>query len=1333
MKKHSASIPASMPALISRSIALFIILFQFRLIAADLADTSVFTAALLAGFAAAAFLSILRLNKKEVNPIAALISIGLIPWVGRLFIAMPRLFIPDRADTPAIILDSLLLNLDRNNFVSLFPYYWSAVSTWFARSSVGGRKFLRASIIADAALLLFIYSVTQTAKIEIYRWPIVMIVLFASVVFLQALSLLFSMPPETKLRVKEICFAAAALVIIIVFGGYFFLKPLQEQAVKMGGGLLEPKFFSLGFSKYPKLNPEISTKNDLVMIVKKENDENFLLRELVLSGYSKKLGFYQIEELDEKTHPSRLPSQQTFYEPPKFELAKHSFQEYFLVNIDPSSFIAMKEPISASPYESWNASSFKSAYAAESYVSAAKYIDLYYSTSDNEQPTHEQFGLTEEEFKIYTNYDNDERYLALAKEITAGYSRYADKVTAIFNFLKEGEYRYSLKPGIAPDGDQLGHFLFRVKKGYCTYYAFAYALLLRSLGIPARVAAGFFVDPQTNTFDYYPVRSDMAHAWVEVAFPKFGWIEFDPTTENVAENEEFQLSSGVDPALFEKLMREIFENRYGLKIREDESGEAQITNINSFARKTIAILKNHFLFLTALALKIIFLYIRCGIYLSVYVTRNFRKKSIRLFNHARRRLRLAGLRRGGLISEPEWAIELNSRFNGIYPLCQSAAAARFAPEYSKQDFELQLANYKEFRASYFREISPWRRTIAWLLPPLALTLDSTKKNGKTLLLIFLLVLITGSQPRAQDNDNEDLISADDLFKQASSADYSENWDRAIELYKEGGNLFPDDARFPWALGNLYYGRSLFSLAWDEYRKVEYITPDSPSILTRLARTAGYMNRDTVSVDYYERALEIDPYNREAIGSLGWMYFKVHRLTDGEKLLRSAIEHFGEDADFSMTLGTIYSDMYHYDDSKYWYNKAITLGDNLGDRLFTAIAWYNLSILESHYYRYDLCMDATNASLGIQNRASGRLALGELYMRRLELEKSQKEYNTAYGLDTSPLAKINLAQVYQTSGRLEEARLYAEDCLKESDNSWMLNFGIDPDRYKRDIHQILANTYQGLANTEKLLPWKGLGEKIRSLLRITSYKLKYEVNIRLYRKYCLAAANAYSGKLLSEGGHHLDFFIQYYKAFQDYPRRALTYLNKAREFETTLIPASTPSYDIEEGILLGDETLVEQALYAFDQVWEKELIALCFSEFASPKNPKLFSLRRYTADVPVEELFSFNRGALRQRGIKLPVNINIDGNEETTSFQKHLRKTLTAAGFKKPALVGVYARFTLNVRIESALLGGYTAVCRLVDNTGATETLRHSIPLRDLTRAECYNLARTLGNAIFTVE
>jgi hypothetical protein len=296
---------------------------------------------------------------------------------------------------------------------------------------------------------------------------------------------------------------------------------------------------------------------------------------------------------------------------------------------------------------------------------------------------------------------------------------------------------------------------------------------------------------------------------------------------------------------------------------------------------------------------------------------------------------------------------------------------------------------------------------------------------------------------------------------------------------------------------------------------------------------------------------------------------------------------------------------------------------------------------------------------------------------------------------------------------------------------MLFFGIDTDRYKKDIHQILANTYYGLAETEKLTPWASLSDKIRSSFRTVSYKLKYAVNIRLYRKYCLAAANSYSGEIINGEGPHLNSYIQYYKAFEDYPRRAHTYLNKAREFETALIPASTPVYDFLEGWLFGNESLVERALNGFDPLWEKKNISGCYREFAKPEHTRLFNPRRINSDWAAQELFALNRGALRQSGIKLPVRMNLIFTGEAAG-QRQLERALEAAGFKKSA-PETSARFALNIRISGTRIDGFLADCELADTTGETQALRFQFPLRAAERAEYYALARNLGNMIFTVE
>ena len=75
----------------------------------------------------------------------------------------------------------------------------------------------------------------------------------------------------------------------------------------------------------------------------------------------------------------------------------------------------------------------------------------------------------------------------------------------------------------------LATFLFLNKLGYCQQFAGSMALLLRMGGVPARVATGFTTGAyDQNTKSWFVTDVD-AHAWVEVWFPHYGWVTFDPT------------------------------------------------------------------------------------------------------------------------------------------------------------------------------------------------------------------------------------------------------------------------------------------------------------------------------------------------------------------------------------------------------------------------------------------------------------------------------------------------------------------------------------------------------------------------------------------------------------------------------------------------------------------------------------------------------------------------------------------------------------------------------------------------------------------------------------
>ncbi len=122
---------------------------------------------------------------------------------------------------------------------------------------------------------------------------------------------------------------------------------------------------------------------------------------------------------------------------------------------------------------------------------------------------------------------------ALAEELTTDQLTAYDKAQAITFYLRrEIEYSTSLEP--APqDRDPLLWVLFDTKKGFCVYYASAEIMLLRSLGIPARMSVGF-AQGDANPDGTYTVRKVDAHAWPEVYFPGIGWVEFEPTGNQAA-------------------------------------------------------------------------------------------------------------------------------------------------------------------------------------------------------------------------------------------------------------------------------------------------------------------------------------------------------------------------------------------------------------------------------------------------------------------------------------------------------------------------------------------------------------------------------------------------------------------------------------------------------------------------------------------------------------------------------------------------------------------------------------------------------------------------------
>jgi len=120
------------------------------------------------------------------------------------------------------------------------------------------------------------------------------------------------------------------------------------------------------------------------------------------------------------------------------------------------------------------------------------------------------------------------RVQELARIVAGRQSTPYDQAVAIESYLRQIRYNQNIEA--PPEGqDPVDWFLFDYRQGYCTYFASAMVLMLRAVGVPARLAQGYAPGEWVEERNTFVVREADAHAWPEVYFPGYGWIEFEPT------------------------------------------------------------------------------------------------------------------------------------------------------------------------------------------------------------------------------------------------------------------------------------------------------------------------------------------------------------------------------------------------------------------------------------------------------------------------------------------------------------------------------------------------------------------------------------------------------------------------------------------------------------------------------------------------------------------------------------------------------------------------------------------------------------------------------------
>ncbi len=122
-----------------------------------------------------------------------------------------------------------------------------------------------------------------------------------------------------------------------------------------------------------------------------------------------------------------------------------------------------------------------------------------------------------------------QRVSDLAFRVTAGSDTPFEKAKALEQYLRNS-YPYHLRVDPPPfNADGVDHFLFTLEEGYSEYFGSTMAVMLRTVGVPSRLAVGYTTGDQIEGQPIFSVTDSHSHAWLEVYFPEYGWIPFEPT------------------------------------------------------------------------------------------------------------------------------------------------------------------------------------------------------------------------------------------------------------------------------------------------------------------------------------------------------------------------------------------------------------------------------------------------------------------------------------------------------------------------------------------------------------------------------------------------------------------------------------------------------------------------------------------------------------------------------------------------------------------------------------------------------------------------------------
>lgn len=408
------------------------------------------------------------------------------------------------------------------------------------------------------------------------------------------------------------------IVLLILFSAYFSYQKSFSIRLNKASSLLKEENFKFNFKDNLDISTNYSFQNRLLFLIKTKNIG--LLKTKVYSRYSYEKGFYS--DRRELPFPEKLSD--TFWEDINYIIGKEFRVEdeitIFNINLFKDVVFGKNEPYKIVPLIAENSI----------FTNIFKSISLILNENDKFEISFNK--LSKLEYDRYTEIIiNDADVKNFIEEIVKknNLKTKEEIITFFYTFFKKN-YAYSLSSK-GEGFEIIKNFLIYERKGYCSHFAYSYAMILRYFGIPCRVVGGFKFNKKNLLFDdYYKIFDFNAHAWVEIWTDKYGWIEVDPTSDILASDEILPFSQEFKENEYKYLenILKIMDNLKEVNKKYEEKEEDKKENINKFKFEKYKkeFIKKAPLYFIILILLIIFSFFTKYFFLFIFLNNKFFSK-----------------------------------------------------------------------------------------------------------------------------------------------------------------------------------------------------------------------------------------------------------------------------------------------------------------------------------------------------------------------------------------------------------------------------------------------------------------------------------------------------------------------------------------------------------------------------------------------------------------------------------------------------------------------------------------------------------------------------------